>query len=203
MSIESLDPRVARLNIDYDNSDFRPLEGMIDLETYQVFVKLNEKRPMLHVGIVHAPNMEIAFINAKEQYSRRLTCTDLWIVATENVAHSAYADVNKSVYDLIEDGIKSAGDIEYEVFHHNKRGAQQKYVGTVKAKGEIEAFEEAKKSFSDLPNAVAIWVIKSSDILKSKEDQVEIWDMLPEKKYRDAGVYKVKDRIDRFKAENK
>lgn len=203
MSIESLDPRVSRLNIEYDNSDFKPLEGMSDLETYQVFVRLKESRPLLHVGIVHAPNLEIAFMNAKEQYSRRLTCTDLWIVETRNVAHSKMANVGQSAYELIDEASNIDGDLEYEVFHLLKRGGQPKHVGTIKASGEIEAFSVAKNSFDDLPNAVHVWIAKSAHILKSKEEDIEIWDMLSEKRYRDAGVYKVKDRIEKFKAENK
>lgn len=202
MYIKSLDPRISRLGINYDNSDFIPLEGMVDFETYEVFVRLSEKRELLHVGIVHSPNLEIAFVNAKEQYSRRLTCTDLWIVATENVAHSKLAEVNQSAYDLIEKPENPAKGtlMEYEVFHLVKRGAQPKYIGTIKATGEIEAFYEAKIHFSDLP-AECVWIIKSSDIMKSQPEDREIWDMLSEKRYRDAGVYKVKDRIDRFKAE--
>jgi ring-1,2-phenylacetyl-CoA epoxidase subunit PaaB len=47
-----------------------------------------------------------------------------------------------------------------------------------------------------------VWVSRSADILRSDEEDRDIWSTTPEKKYRDALAYKVQDKIERFKAEN-
>ncbi len=211
MKIDSLDPRVSRLKISADNSDFRPLANLDDLTTYQVFVRLKDKRPLLHVGIVHGPDLEIAFMHAKEQYSRRLTCTELWVVPTAQVICSDYAFVGESVYELeysaadldnIElPGVDLSNVSSFEIFHQSKRGVQQKHVGSVEATSLSGAFLKAKEAFANLPKApaVSIWLSPSNAFRKSTEDEKEIWNMLDEKRYRDAIVYKVKHKIDAYK----
>ncbi len=203
MKIESLDPRVSRLGINPDNADFRPLTQMDDLETYQVFVRLKEKRPLLHVGIVHSPNLEIAFMSAKEQYSRRLSCTELWVVSSEEIFSSNYAYVKESVYDLPENGFETGTDSveggKFEVFHQAKRGAQQKYAGSVDANSLKEGFKKAKEAFSADESPVSLWIVDASKIRKSNEEDIAIWSMLDEKRYRDAVVYKVKHKIEAYK----
>lgn len=93
MNILSLDPRVDRLKLSNESpyaDNVVENEGYWD--TYQVFHQKKRGQQHQHVGIVHAPNEEMALVFAKEQYARRGETTNLWIVKTANVFSMSYDD---------------------------------------------------------------------------------------------------------------
>jgi len=93
--MKSLDPRVTRLNLS-DQSKDEVQKALLDqLETYEVFIKPKEGRPFQHEGIVHAYDEEIASVFAKEQFSRRSTCTAIMIAKTANIFVSETTDAGK------------------------------------------------------------------------------------------------------------
>jgi ring-1,2-phenylacetyl-CoA epoxidase subunit PaaB len=123
--IQSLDPRITRALIP-ENPDVEPLTGNELFETYEVLHQAKTGGRHTHVGSVHAPNAEMAYLFAKEQYGRRMTTTSIWVVRTTDV------------FTISPDGEES------------------------------ELFENAPS---------------------------------PEKDYRNANAWKVRDKIDRFKKE--
>lgn len=48
----------------------------------------------MHVGSVHAPNSELAMMFAKEQYTRRGNCVNLWVVKTSEICVTQYEDAD-------------------------------------------------------------------------------------------------------------
>jgi len=85
-TIVSLDPRVTRLGIDPEHSgEPAPKESLDQLQTYEVFHQQKSGAHHVHVGVVHAPSKELALILAKEQYARRGTTLNLWVVNTADV----------------------------------------------------------------------------------------------------------------------
>lgn len=93
MIIQSLDPRVTRARIDQEK-EFQPLDQLDQFETYEVFHQKKRGQQHSHVGIVHAPNAELAMVFAKEQYSRRGQCVNLWVVRTRDVFVTEYEDAD-------------------------------------------------------------------------------------------------------------
>jgi len=89
--MESLDPRITRLNLS-EAPAYVPLEAMDEWQTYEVFHQKNRGDQHVHVGIVHAPNSEVALLFAKEVFARRSKCVNLWVVKTADVMASAYED---------------------------------------------------------------------------------------------------------------
>lgn len=90
MSLDSLDPRINRWNLREQqtaNFDSPPLD---QLPTYEVFIQLKENKAFEHVGIVHAATPDMAFLFAKEQFSRRYTCTGMWVVPSDRVWATAF-----------------------------------------------------------------------------------------------------------------
>lgn len=87
MSIKSLDPRVTRLGIP-ENGE--PTSGNLESgnsanfqwQTYEVFTQAKTGAHHMHVGSLHAPNDEMAYILAKEQFGRRNKVTSLWVAKT-------------------------------------------------------------------------------------------------------------------------
>lgn len=199
--LESLDPRVNRLHLPNDFEQPMPGKELLDqLETYEAFVQMKENKPFEHVGIVHAPNEEMAFLFAKEQYSRRgVFCTAIGVVKTENVKVSAFTDNQTSVYDLHTEQPSGKESTSFEIFHLLKRGKQHKHAGSVMANDYEDAIAQAKTALDLSKPVYNIWVVKTSDILATDEEDRDIWDTLPEKKYRDAIDYKAADKIKAFK----
>lgn len=200
--MKSLDPRLNRLGLEEDQSEVKK-KDLDQFETYEVFMQLKETQPLNHAGIVHAPDLEMAFVLAKEQFSRRLMCSGLAVVRTDNVHLSAYTDGNNNAYDTITPAISKDGDeTVYQVFHLVKRGKQHVHVGSVTAHNPGDAFEEAKNLFGD-QRVYNIWVIDTSDFRFSNEDEKEIWNTLGEKGFREATAYRAGDKIKEFKEKRK
>jgi len=89
--------------------------------------------------------------------------------------------------------------MSFEIFHLMKRGKQHKHAGTVMAKDYEDAIAQAKVDLDQSKPVYNIWVVKSIDILATDEEDRDIWDTLPEKKYRDAIDYKAADKIKAYK----
>jgi len=96
--IQSLDPRIAREKINEENN-IAPLTEMDNWETYEVFHQKKRGDQHIHVGIVHAPNPEMAFLFGKEQYGRRGISVNMWVVKTSNVFASDYDD--SDIFDTV------------------------------------------------------------------------------------------------------
>lgn len=84
MSIKSLDPRITRENLP-ENPDQTPLKEIHHWQTFEVFHQSKSGEHHIHVGSLHAPNAEMAYILAKEQYARRYNCVNLWVVKTIDI----------------------------------------------------------------------------------------------------------------------
>jgi len=68
------------------------LEKDENWETYEVFHQKKRGDQHIHVGIVHAPNQEMALILAKETFGRRRQTANLWVVKSVNVIATEYED---------------------------------------------------------------------------------------------------------------
>lgn len=196
--MKSLDPRVNRLNI--SDTQMSPKAPLDQLGTYEVFTQLKEGKPFFHVGAVHAPNNDMAFIFAKEQFSRRQTCTGMFVVETRNVWISQYSEGEDTVYNHVIPPKHATGEMQsFELFHLNKRGKQHEYIGSLEAHSPDEALYLANEEFIDAKPVYNVWIVASEHIKFSSEEDKVIWETLPEKKFRDAIAYKAGDKIKEFK----
>ena len=223
--IHSHDPRMNRLGLP-DAPATAAAKGALDqFGTYEVFHQKKEGAPFVYVGPVHAPEADVAFLFAKEQYSRRFACTGLWVVPTAAITVTEYVGDQESAYDTLplltnqeaaatpaagsryiddtpaEEAAYTAGEEDYDIFHLKKRGKAHQHVGKVRANSPAQALQAAKAVFGEQRPVVNVWAARSADFLRSDDEDRDIWATTPDKKYRDAISYKVQDRIERFKAE--
>lgn len=198
--MESLDPRVNRLQLlsDPNTISKAPLD---QFSTYEVFVQPREGKPFQHEGVVHAPDIELAFVLAKETFTRRFTCISLFVVDTRDVFVSAMTEGSQSVYDTISDDVldESSGGEAYEIFHLLKRGKQHVHVGEVNATDGKDALLQSRRLLPAHSTAVFnVWAICQNKIRYTREDEKDLWNTLPEKKFRDATAYKGGDKLSAF-----
>ena len=199
--LESLDPRVNRLSLPNEfEQTFSIPEALDQFETYEAFIQVKESKPFEHAGIVHAPNQEMAFLFAKEQYSRRGTiCNALGVVKTENVKVTPFTENAINVYDQFDESYSGSEADSFEIFHLMKRGKQHKHAISVLAKDYTDAISASKAELDYSKPVLNIWVVRSSDIFASDKEDRDIWDTLHEKKYRDAIDYRAADKIKAYK----
>ena len=221
--IQSLDPRMNRLGLPDAPAPAIAKEALDQFETYEVFHQKKEGAPYIYVGPVHAPEADVAFLFAKEQFSRRFACTGLWVVPTAAITVTAYVGDQESAYDTLpllhaaiqpvlaagpaddtaaEEASYAASEEDYDIFHLKKRGKAHQHVGKVRASSPAEALQVAKAVFGEQRPLVNVWAVRAADILCSDDEDRDIWTTTPDKKYREAISYRVQDRIEKFKAEN-
>lgn len=60
-------------------------------DVWAVFLQAHRRDPHVYVGDVHAPDAEMALVLAKENYTRRDPCVNLWVVRVDQI-HTTPAD---------------------------------------------------------------------------------------------------------------
>jgi ring-1,2-phenylacetyl-CoA epoxidase subunit PaaB len=197
--LNSLDPRVNRLP-----EIVEPVSPKVPLDqfgTFEVFVEPKERKPFQHEGCVHAPNLEMAYVLAKEAFTRRFTCTSLYVVDTRDVYVSPMTEAEKNAYDSIPEVTDDAGDkTSFEIYHLIKRGKQHVYAGSVNAANPLSAMTVAKTTLNTGKIIYNVWAIRTDKIRFTTPEEKDLWITLPEKKFRDASEYKGGDKLKDFLA---
>ncbi|GJM29887.1 MAG: hypothetical protein DHS20C17_25220 [Cyclobacteriaceae bacterium] len=199
--MDSLDPRIKRWKLQEQRQEEYSSSSLDQLPTYEVFIQLKEGKAFEHAGIVHASTADMAFLFAKEQFSRRYSCTGMWVVASEQVWVTTYSELEENIYDHIGQpaGEENDPQDDFDVFHLYKRGKQHKHVGQVKAQDTRMALLKAKASFDTGRPVLNIWLIRSINIQASTPEDQVIWSTLSEKTHRDVISYRAGDKLNKFK----
>ncbi len=116
--MNSLDPRVNRLPKTGQSGQINPKAPLDQFGTFEVFVQPREGKAFQHEGIVHAPNPEMAFVLAKEAFTRRFACTSLYVTDTRHIYVSPMTEGNMNAYDLVPEIADQPGQkVLYEIYH--------------------------------------------------------------------------------------
>lgn len=192
--MESLDPRISRL----ERQEYQQKSEPDQFSTFEVFTRLRKNKPYNHTGIVHAPELEMAFLFAKEQYSRRQTCTGIWVSATSDVYVSDFTDDEENILDRFTSNEFSTGK-NFKIFLLLKRGKQHQYAGDAEGKDAVDAISRFYNENKDT-HAFNVWAIEEANLLKIEEEVGEIWETLDEKGFRDASAYRAGEKLKNFLA---
>lgn len=196
--VNSLDPRVNRLPEIGSPGTISPKAPLDQFGTFEVFVQPKEGKPFQHEGIVHAPNLEMAYVLAKEAFTRRFLCHSLNVVDTRHVYVSPMTEGVKDTYDLIPQIPARSGDaVDFEIYHLHKRGKQHVHAGNVTAATPQEAMDASRQYKKD-KTVYNVWAIPVKSIRYTTDEERDLWKTLPEKKFRDASDYKGGDKLKEF-----
>jgi len=197
--VKSLDPRVERILQAEPTYIAQPKIPLDQFGTFEVFVEPKEGKPFQHEGIVHAPNLEMAYVLAKEAFTRRFTCTSLSVVETRDVFVSPMTEGDQNSYDTIPTAPDESRERKsFEIYHLIKRGKQHVHVGNVIATSPSNALSIAKTKFNSGKVVYNVWAIQTDKIRYSTQEEKDLWITLPEKKFRDASEYKGGDKLKEF-----
>lgn len=195
--MNSLDPRVNRLPIPGTPGVIAPKAPLDQFGSFEVFVQGKEGKPFQHEGIVHAPNLEMAYVLAKEAFTRRFTCVSLYVAETRDVFVSPTTDGDQNAYDLIAEASSASSPEAYEIYHLPRRGKQHVHAGTVMAGSPEEAMWKAKQTLNT-KTIFNVWAVRSAAIRRTSTEEAILWETLPDKKFRDASDYKGGDKLKEF-----
>ena len=85
----------------------------------------------------------------------------------------------------------------FEVFIRSTRGLDHMHVGSLHAEDHRQALEYARDVYTRRGEGASIWVVKSSDIVASQEDEAaSFYDPMDDKPYRHATHYVLPDGVD-------
>jgi ring-1,2-phenylacetyl-CoA epoxidase subunit PaaB len=195
--MKSLDPRVNRLPVPGTPGQIVPKAPLDQFGSFEVFVQPKEGKPFQHEGIVHAPNLEMAYVLSKEAFTRRFTCSSLYVTDTREVYVSPTTDGDQNAYDLIGEVAAVQPTEPYEIFHLLRRGKQHIHVGTVSAGSPQEAMWQARQTLNT-KQVFNVWAVKNASIRRTQPEETILWETLPDKKFRDAADYKGGDKLKEF-----
>jgi ring-1,2-phenylacetyl-CoA epoxidase subunit PaaB len=60
---------------------------------WEVFIQSKSGQPHKHAGSVHAPDREMALLNARDVYTRRNEGTSVWVVPANSITASTPEEV--------------------------------------------------------------------------------------------------------------
>lgn len=124
---------------------------------FEVFIQEKPGAPYLDVGSVHAPDAEIALLNARDVFARRPAAISMWVVPATVI-------FSKTAQELKELSLEPSTDEPsrmaepYYVFCKAKSAGTQTLLGTVEAVSPAQAMSQAVTAFSGEKAPFAWWV---------------------------------------------
>lgn len=136
---------------------------------YEVFKQDRPGQPHRNVGSVHAPDAELALLNARDVFARRPSCFSLWVAPAEAILMRVAEEGAQEREAASSDGGER---IPYAAF--SKQSQRQgmtyvDYVGQVEARSSEEALRLAMETFAGPPEAVW-WVCPAHLIARSEAE---------------------------------
>jgi ring-1,2-phenylacetyl-CoA epoxidase subunit PaaB len=123
----------------------------------------------------------------------------VYVTDTRDVYISPTTEGSQNVYTLIEESAtQNNTKSSFEIYHLLKRGKQHQHIGTVEASTPEEAMFIAKQQFSSDKMVYNVWAIRTNTIRFTTPEEKDLWNTLPEKKFRDASDYKGGDKLKSF-----
>jgi len=138
---------------------------------FMVFQQTGEDEPLMHNGTVHAPDVEMALMNARDVFVRRPDAVALWVVPVD-----AIYSQTREVLANQTGGEPGAGRTnkpeDYIVFGKLSEQAQATYLGKLRANSAQAAMNAAVEKFSD-HNVLRWWVFPARLITRSQPQDIE------------------------------
>jgi ring-1,2-phenylacetyl-CoA epoxidase subunit PaaB len=139
---------------------------------YVVFQQKSSDKPHQHAGSVHAPDREMALMNARDVFVRRPPCVSLWVARASNVFARTRQQLEErpGVGDVVQGAAEESET--YCVFTKISQKGSCGYIGDVRATSPEFALARAVLEFPN-PEALWWWVIPERAIAKTEIDEQE------------------------------
>ena len=156
---------------------------------YIVFQQAKIEEPHQYAGSVHAPDAEMALMNARDVFVRRPACVSLWVVPAGVIFAKTAEELteNPALLDGVEDQAKAP--TQYHVFQKATHKGTYGHVGDVTAESAGEAFKQAFATVAQC-SAAAWWVFTVEAVTQSTPEDIEaLFQPATSKPFRDQAFY--------------
>jgi ring-1,2-phenylacetyl-CoA epoxidase subunit PaaB len=150
---------------------------------FEVFLQAREGAAHKDVGSVHAPDAEMALMNARDVFVRRPDCTSLWIVPVAAI----FSRTRQELEDDLSQGEAPLDEkpVEYYVFAKHKPAGTLVRVGEITAASPKVALQKARQQMKELQDAQVIWICPQAVVHKSSaRDAESLFSPARDKTYR-------------------
>lgn len=157
------------------------------LPLYIVFDQPAEGKPAFYAGAVHAPDPEMALLNARDVFARRDDHIYLWVVRETAI----YAKTAEELSDSVIQRFNESADqpTNYLVFQKTVHRGTLVQIGEVTASHPAEAMTKATETYPN-PKAIVWWVIPVSAIHRTDPAENDaLFGPAQDKAYRHSSFY--------------
>lgn len=138
---------------------------------FMVFQQEEPGKPLVHNGSVHAPDIEMALLNARDVFARRPEAVTMWVVPADLIYTKTKEELQQT--DWHETAIRAdGGPGPYTVFAKLHQGGQCNYVGEVEAQTSRDAMRKALETFENM-DPLWWWVFPVGAVLASAPDEAD------------------------------
>ena len=166
---------------------------------YVVFQQDKPGRAHHYAGGVHAPDSEVALLNARDVFVRRPECVSLWVARRDQLfgRTSEELTLDPEWFDRV--AVPEGPSETYYVFQkHGMRGVHE-YAGNVEGTSGPNALSIALTEFAD-ENVTVWWVAPERAVRKSTPEDIDTLFAIAETKfYRDEGQYRTREVLREIK----
>jgi ring-1,2-phenylacetyl-CoA epoxidase subunit PaaB len=152
-----------------------------------VFQQEAPDQPMVHNGTVHAPDAELAMLNARDVFVRRPEAVALWVVPAEAIFTQTQEELAKA-----EPGnLPTSQPVDFYVFAKFTQQAQCRHVGEVQAASPQAAVTAAVAKYGE-QQPLWWWVFPVSAVHKNESNEAEpMFSAARYKTFKDQAEYPV------------
>jgi ring-1,2-phenylacetyl-CoA epoxidase subunit PaaB len=170
---------------------------------FEVFLQEKPGKPHQNVGSVHAPDAEIALLNARDVFVRRPECSSLWVAPAAAILAKTAEEVASNPA-WVDEGITPETPAEtYYVFQKQTQRNVMTYVthvGEVTAQSPQQALNKARAKFAGR-NVFVWWVCPVRLITGSAPDEIDsLFAPARSKHYRQPAAYRTVTAIRQAKS---
>jgi ring-1,2-phenylacetyl-CoA epoxidase subunit PaaB len=166
---------------------------------FEVFHQEAPDQPHRHVGSVHAPDAEVALLNARDVFVRRPECSSLWVAPASAIVGGTAEELARGAVTADE----IPGDTtEFLVFAKLDPRGTLTHLGEVQTSSKVQALGEAARACGPQVPFV-LWVVPAAQVTPSEADQAELlFSPALDKPYRDQSFYHIQTALRRLRQES-
>ncbi|MEI2609395.1 MAG: hypothetical protein V9G20_12265 [Candidatus Promineifilaceae bacterium] len=167
---------------------------------YEVFQQDKPGQAHYNAGSVHAPDGEMALLNARDVFARRPRCHSMWVVAATAISAWSYQEIAAG----LPQETAAAPPLPYAIFRkeQNTRNTLEYviYQGELLACTPLDALRQAQQQFDDGQLVAVWWVVPVTAITRSNQDEVaSFYAPALDKHYRQPNHYHTRTALEAFR----
>jgi ring-1,2-phenylacetyl-CoA epoxidase subunit PaaB len=161
---------------------------------YEVFKQDNPKKRHESVGTVHAPDAELALLNARDVFVRRPSAISVWVVPAAAIFAITAEEMEASPGWHDEPVAADAPQQTYHIFTKQSQRRSMTYVehvGEVVAATAVQAIQQAMSNSNFTPGDVFVWwAVPETAVTRSEDNDIaSMFAPAQDKTYRQQSYY--------------